>query len=74
MRHLLQYGDRGERAPPLHRKPPVMTTNQRCFIVQIVGIDDEGQGPRFYSEAEANEYAAQAIANGWKAVITSYSY
>ena len=51
-----------------------MTTNQRCFIVQIVGIDDEGQGPRFYSEAEANEYAAQAIANGWKAVITSYSY
>lgn len=49
-----------------------MTASNLTFIIQIVGIDDEGQGPRFYSEAEANEYAAQATANGFHAVITSY--
>jgi len=49
-----------------------MTTSNLTFIVQIVGIDPEGEGPRFYSEAEANEYAAQATANGFQAVITSY--
>ena len=50
--------------------PP--TASSLTFIVQIVGIDDKGQGPRFYSEAEANEYAAQATANGFQAAITSY--
>jgi hypothetical protein len=49
-----------------------MTTSSLTFIVQIVGIDSEGQGPRFHSEAEANKYAAQATANGFQAVITSY--
>lgn len=49
-----------------------MTATNLTFIVQIVGIDDEGQGPRFYSKAEANEYAAQATANGFQAVITSH--
>ncbi len=49
-----------------------MTASSLTFIVHIVGIDDEDQGPRFYSEAEANEYAAQATANGFQAVITSY--
>lgn len=51
---------------------PAMTTSNLTFIVQIVGIDPEGEGPHFYSEAEANEYAAQATANGFQAVITSY--
>lgn len=49
-----------------------MTKTATTFIVQIVGIDAEGQGPRFYLETEANEYAAQATANGFQAVITSY--
>ena len=49
-----------------------MTASNLTFIVQIVCIDDEGQGPHFRSEAEANEYAAQATANGFQAVITSY--
>jgi hypothetical protein len=57
-----------------HPNPRDMTTSniRRTFIVQIVGIDAEGQGPSFYSEAEANEYATQATANGFQAVITSY--
>ena len=49
-----------------------MTDSNLIFIVQIVGIDDEGKGPHFWSEAEANEYAAQAAANGFEFVITSY--
>jgi hypothetical protein len=49
-----------------------MATSNLTFIVQIVGIDAEGQGPRFYSESEASEYAAQATANGFQAVITFY--
>ena len=49
-----------------------MTASNLTFIVQILGIDTEDQGPRFNSEAEANEYAAQATANGFQAVITSY--
>jgi hypothetical protein len=49
-----------------------MAITKLTFIVQIVGIDDEGQGIRFYSEAEANEYAAQATTNGFQSVITSY--
>jgi hypothetical protein len=55
-----------------HPKPRIMTASNLTFIVQIVGIDAEGQGPRFYSESEASEYAAQATANGFQAVITSY--
>ena len=49
-----------------------MTATNLTFIVQVVGIDAEDQGPRFSSEAEANEYADQATANGFQAVITSY--
>jgi len=40
------------------------------FIVQIVGLDDEGKGISFPSEEKAKEYAEQAAANGWQAVIT----
>jgi hypothetical protein len=40
------------------------------FIVRIVGLDDEGKGIWYPSEEKAKEYAEQATANGWQAVIT----
>ena len=67
-REALQYGNRGERSPRTLSTPPTHTA--MSFIVRIVGLDDEGKGIWYPSEEEAKEYAEQATANGWQAVIT----